>query len=213
MSLLNGSEEFDTYPIYMNKAANFGALIKISPNLDDIPIEALKTFRIFKSIGFFTEPENKIVYATHKPFIVKDDSYYYALVYSLNDDSRVNTLASIGVNAYTTTTKRSLFATNIGSLDNIHVNDLPSIVKQRFSNHKFTPVNGWEFMYYLDLITNFSYNWTEHEIRILDQLKTDGLSMDAASLMLGRNFTYENMKEGIGLPLSWIEKAYGKVRH
>jgi hypothetical protein len=209
MSLINLNEELNTYPIYFRSTSAPNTLARIKPNCNDITLLTLKTFRVFKSLGFFTEPDNKIVYRSHKDAIAKEDSYYYSLVYGLKDLSNRKNVATIEVNS--SKTNKGLFAVNLSCLDNMHANGLLLKVKKRFRNHKFTPVNGWEFMYYLDLITNLEYEWTEKEIRMLDQLKTKGLSMDIASIIISKGFSYENMEAVIGLPTSWVEKAYGNV--
>lgn len=87
-------------------------------------------------------------------------------------------------------------------------------VKRRLKKYRmfYKPVNGWEFMRYLDLITGSKIEWTAEDIRTLDEYKSAGLSMYSVKIMISKGVSLADMKSAIGLPKTWVERAYSGMK-
>lgn len=202
LNFFHSKIEPDLYPIFCRRddRVPISEWVKLVDANSSFSHEAVKSFKLFENIGFFTEPENKIVYNTYKNFIKVNNSFRYALCFPVPDS--FSQASEVEVDTRT----KHMFASTLSMLDNIALDKLSSHIKMRFRKYGFVPENGWKFIYYLDFITNCQHEWTEQEIRMLDKLKTDGLSMHTASMMVGKNLDYETMKDAIDFPLSWIKK-------
>lgn len=166
-----------------------------------IPQKTLEVFREIQKIGLLADPENRILFsAFHTP---EDKRYAFSILFT---DKVRRSEPCFRIRAQH---KIEVYVSPIDFLDRSSFNTLHSKMFRRFDTYGFTPVNGWEFMFYLDFVTGWKYSWSDKTIHLLDELVTNGIHLNEIWRQMECNVPFELIKESISLPDTWLKKAYG----
>jgi len=171
------------------------------------PQTTLDAFEKLRSLGFLTEPENKIVCGkmAYPGAPLPEVSPHTYTHFRLSFPEVYHSISQFRVNLRTDLAN----ANSVGRTGLEHkFSTVEKLFESRFDGYEFTPVNGWGHMYYLDYITNWSRSWSDSEIKIIDDYKSEGYSMNAIAALLRANVPVRGMTDMIGLPASWLERAF-----
>jgi hypothetical protein len=175
-----------------------------------LPSSSIQILERFKKLGFFQPDEGNYVSFQSRLDLKNKERKIFSLVFGNSRDFMGGGLVVYGE------PKHNGGITMIGgilsSFGHVQLNSTEEKIYNRFNTYDFTPKNGWGLMYYLDFITGMTVEWSNEEIQLLDEYKTKGLLMAAAKILINKGIPVSAMEPAIGMPIAWVEKAYGVTK-
>jgi hypothetical protein len=173
-----------------------------------LPKNIVEVLESLKTLGLFNKKEKDIILVNSES-LTNSTLQAFTIANGEKDDaiSLLDVFNSSRPRA--NQTQPTLYSHGIKDVDNVTVEEFIILAKNRFAEHTFTLKNGWNFMYHLDLITDWNYSWSEEDIKLLAEYDDKGLPMNLVAELFDRGIAIKDMFHAIGMPSSWVKQMYG----
>ena len=192
------------FPVYAFDSNSNNYVDKSNTKNLFLPRNVVEVLEELKGIGLFNKNEKDMILVNAEGLARSHVQAFTIARGTIADD-----MISLFDVFNSTKAQPSLYSHGIQETDNTTAAKFINMAKNRFAQYSFTPENGWSYMYYLDLITDWHYVWSEEEIKLLSEYNDKDFSMNTAALLYDHGVAVKDMHHAIGMPASWVKQMYG----